>query len=107
MPLLTLPGPEFAARVGASLALALGPGPGPAMVARDAEDYAAALAALVRRPGRLRRLKGQVRAARQAAPPPPLYDSGRWVRCWEAGLRAAVDAVAAGAGPRHIQCDGG
>ncbi len=106
MPLLTLPGPEFTARVGASLVLALGPGLGSAMVARDAGDYAATLAALVRRPGRLRRLKGQVRVARQATPAPPLYDSARWVRCWEAGLRAAVDAAVAGVGPRHIQCEG-
>ena len=83
VPIVTLPGERFAARVAASMSIAVGV---PEMVVHSLKEYEDTVAALGNRPGELARLKSRVAKARRSR----LFDSKGWVSAWEETLRRAA-----------------
>ena len=74
LPVVTAPGEVHVSRVAAALAMSEGAQP---LVARSLEDYLSLVVALLRAPGKLRRLKQSIRG-RLAAPSQPPLVSPLW-----------------------------
>ena len=96
LPVLTCPGPTFAARVGASLLAAAGL---PELIAPDLERYEALAVELAGDPALLGRLRERLREGRATA---PLFDTPRFVRDLERGYRAVWAIHEAREPPRAI-----
>jgi len=106
LPVLTCPGAQFAARVGASLCRAVGMDD---MIAAEPADYEARLLRLARDPAALRALRARLAATLPAA---PLFDTDAYTHQFEAGLRMAWDRWNSGAPacdihvPASTECGG-
>lgn len=96
LPVLTLAGQGFAARVAASLLQALGL---PELITTSPADYAALALALARDPARLEDLRTRLVQGRRSA---PLFDTAGYTRDLERGLAAAIARHAAGHAPDDI-----
>lgn len=97
LPVLTLQGDQFAARVSASLLTAAGL---PDLIATTTDDYQAKAQELLQDPARLHSIRNRVMAARHAS---PLFDTARYTRQLEAGYAAAVARCRAGLSPQDIR----
>jgi predicted O-linked N-acetylglucosamine transferase (SPINDLY family) len=93
VPVVTLPGTTFQARVSASLLKAANLTD---TIARDLEDYRRIALALAREPVRLSVLKAQLASNRMRA---PLFDTARFARKLEAAFRAIWQGHCAGQAP--------
>ncbi|WP_168797772.1 tetratricopeptide repeat protein [Aliishimia ponticola] len=82
VPVLTLPGCQFAARVAASLVTAIGT---PETVCDSVEQYRAKALDYARNPEKLAHLRQKLEAARQTA---PLFDTEGFTRAFEDALRS-------------------
>ncbi|MDE8654591.1 tetratricopeptide repeat protein [Novosphingobium album (ex Liu et al. 2023)] len=96
LPLLTLPGRSFVARVGASLLRAIGL---PELIAADESAYFAMARDLAHDAGALAALRRKLAENRHTA---PLYDSAGYAHAFEAGLREADRRRRAGLAPDDI-----
>ena len=96
LPVLTLPGRSFAARVAASLLAALDL---PELIAQDGEEYEALAIALARDPARLGAVRQRLLANRTTA---PLFDTKRTARHLEDAYLAMYERFGAGLAPDHI-----
>ena len=96
LPVLTLAGESFAARVGASLLHAAGL---PDLITASRADYEALALALARDPVRLGALRARLVAERLTC---PLFDTLRFTRAMEAAYCAAHGRAAAGLAPADI-----
>lgn len=96
LPLVTLIGEQFAARVAASLLHAIGL---PELIVHSAHDYEALILALATDRGRLAEVKAKLVANREAM---PLFDTQLYTRHFEAGLNAAYDRYFDGLAPASI-----
>ena len=97
VPVLTVPGQGFAARVGASLNHAIGL---PELVAATRADYERLALELATDKARLAAIRGRLAANRTRM---PLFDSERFTRHIEAGFALAHDRHANGLAPDHIR----
>lgn len=93
VPVLTVPGPTFASRVGASLVSACGL---PELACADEQAYVQTALALCREPARLARMKAHLDGRRFEL---PLFDSDRYARDFEALLQRLHDRRQAGLAP--------
>lgn len=100
LPVLTCPGASFAARMCASALLAASM---PELVAATPASYAARLQALVADPAERTRLRGRLRAARDAA---PLFDVDARARELERACAAAFARACEGLAPSAFALDG-
>lgn len=96
VPVITLAGQQFAARVGASLLHASSLDD---LVTHKAEDYRARLLSYAASPERCAALKARVAKARRAS---ALFDTAGYVRGFEAGLHAAQRRALEGLPPQDI-----
>jgi len=96
LPILTLAGRSFAARVAASLLHALGL---PELVTTTHEEYTALARALAGDPARLADLRARLAEACRTG---PQFDTLRYTRSLELGLAAAIEHCAAGLAPEDI-----
>lgn len=99
VPMITLVGQTFAARVGGSLLHAAGL---PDLVTDTPADYEALALALAHDPARLAEVRARTAAARHTS---ALFDTIRFTRHWEAGLAAAIARSRAGLVPDTIIVD--
>ncbi len=90
LPVVTKPGEQFAARVAASV---LGAAGLPELVATSLDAYESLILKLATRPDELAVIKRKLSAGRS---PIPLFDTARYTRNLEAGLRAAFHLYADG-----------
>lgn len=97
LPLLTLPGRGYAARVGASLLTLVGL---PELIAADSDDFVARGIALGNDPARLAGLRQRLAAT---LPISPLFDPARFTRHIEAAFEAMVARQRDGLAPDHIR----
>lgn len=95
LPVVTLVGQTYAARVAASLLTAAGL---PELITRDPGEYQTLAIALAGDPARVKALKDKLAAARSA----PLFDTPRFTQHLEAAYEAMADRLYAGAVPDHI-----
>lgn len=94
LPAVTLPHERFSARVGASILAALGC---PDTLARTHDDYEQIAVRL----GSSEAASDQVRRCLETAKRPPvarIWDTARWVREWERGLKLMADLMTLGEG---------
>ena len=103
LPVVTAPGEVHVSRVAAALAMSEGAQP---LVARSLEDYLSLVVALLRAPGKLRRLKQSIRG-RLAGPsqPPlvsPLWDVTYFAEALDCVLRLMADVAAHVGARRHV-----
>lgn len=91
LPVLTCPGAQFAARVGASLCRAVGLDD---MITADRAAYEARLLSLAQDPAALRAHRARLTAA---VPTAPLFDTAAYTRHLETGLRMAWERWHSGA----------
>ncbi|WP_022982830.1 tetratricopeptide repeat protein [Ideonella sp. B508-1] len=96
VPVLTVPGPTFASRVGASLVTACGL---PDLACASEADYVALGTALANDPGLLAHLKRELDSHRLEL---PLFDTDRYVRDYEALLTRMFERQQAGLPPEHL-----
>lgn len=96
LPVLTMAGQGFAARVAASLLHTLGL---PELIVTSKADYAALAIALARDPARLAALRARLAEARQSA---PLFDTAGYTRYLERGFAAAIARHEGGLAPADI-----
>ena len=96
VPVLTVPGQGFAARVGASVVHGIGL---PELTAATREDYERIALDLATDSTRMTAIKARLAANRSTT---PLFDSGRFTRHIEAGFEAAYDRYWNGLEPDHI-----
>jgi predicted O-linked N-acetylglucosamine transferase (SPINDLY family) len=96
LPIVTLPGQSFAARVGASLLHAIGL---PELIAESPEHYEQLALALASDPARLAAIRAKLAANRATA---PLFDTERFTRGLEAAYDAAYERHLEGLGPGDI-----
>ncbi len=96
LPVVTLAGRQFAARVAASLVTAAGL---PELIAPDAASYEALILALATDADRRAALRQHLETKRMAL---PLFDTDRYTRGLEAALRAAHDRAVQGLDPADI-----
>ena len=96
LPLLTLCGETFVARVAASLLEASGL---PELVAPDLASYERRAGELARQPQQLRALRERLAVAREHG---PLFDSARYARDFEHLLERMVERHEAGLPPAHL-----
>lgn len=96
LPVVTLAGRQFSARVGASLLTAVGL---PDLVTETAEDYEALILALATDPARLADLRARLAANRTTA---PLFDSAGYARNLEAAFAEAHRRHQAGERPSEM-----
>lgn len=100
VPVLTLPGRQFAARTGASLLQAAGL---PELIADGAEDYEEKAAGLAADPEARAALKRKLRAQQQDA---PLFSAARFARQIESAYDAAYGQYLRGVAPGHLTLSG-
>jgi protein O-GlcNAc transferase len=96
LPVLTLAGEQFAARVAASLLAAVDL---PDLITTSEEDYEARALDLARSPEKIAQIKARLVANRLTA---PLFDTARTVRHIEAAYMAAHQRRLDGLAPDHI-----
>jgi predicted O-linked N-acetylglucosamine transferase (SPINDLY family) len=96
VPVVTLPGATFQARVSAGLLKAIGL---PELIARDLDGYRTIALGLARDPAKLAALKAKLAANRTTA---PLFDTARFARHLAAALRAIWRSHCAGEKPASI-----
>jgi predicted O-linked N-acetylglucosamine transferase (SPINDLY family) len=96
LPVATLVGKQFAARVGASLLGAIGV---PELVAETETEYEALCLDLATAPGKLAAIRAKLAANRRTQ---PLFDTARHTRALEAAYAAALERHRAGLAPDHI-----
>lgn len=96
LPVLTMAGRSFAARVAASLLQAAGLAE---LITESRDDYAALALALARDPVRLGKLRARLEQNRRTC---PLFDTARYTRDLESAFSAAIDREAAGLAPQDI-----
>lgn len=96
LPLVTLAGDQFAARVAASLLTAVGL---PELVTTSEAEYEALCLELATSPGKLAEIRTRLAANRASE---PLFDTARHTRALEAGYAAALARHRAGLAPDHI-----
>jgi predicted O-linked N-acetylglucosamine transferase (SPINDLY family) len=96
LPVLTLPGRQFAARVGASLVSAANL---PELIADSEADYEARAYALAMDPEHLLSLRSKLMVNRRKA---PLFDSAGYARHLEAAFDAAFERWRTGEAPTHL-----
>ncbi|SLN21144.1 hypothetical protein TRL7639_00551 [Falsiruegeria litorea R37] len=96
VPMITRPGQQFAARVGASLVQAAGV---PQLVADSDAAYEALALRLATEPEQLKALQAKLHTARQSC---SLFDAGRYVRNLETAFRQATDRWRAGLPPQDF-----
>jgi len=96
LPLLTLAGEGFGGRVAASLLTCMGLGE---LIARAPADYEHIALEIARNPEMLRTLRGRLSRARDAS---PLFDSGGFVRNFEAALAAMMQRHRDGQPPANL-----
>ena len=96
LPVLTMAGESFAARVGASLLHAAGL---PELVTTNPADYEVTALTLARDPPRLEALRARLRQDRLTC---PLFDTPRFTRAMEAAYGAAHARAEAGLSPADI-----
>ncbi|MEW2912490.1 tetratricopeptide repeat protein [Leisingera sp. JC11] len=99
LPVLTLPGQQFAARTSASLLQAAGL---PDMIAASAEEYEAKAAELAADDKAAAGLRGRLRAQQQTA---ALFSPGRLARQVERAFDAACERQLQGQAPGHIDLE--
>ncbi|WP_052657649.1 tetratricopeptide repeat protein [Thalassospira sp. HJ] len=97
LPLVTLPGEQFAARVAASILSAANL---PELIAKDEAEYEAIALDLARNPEKLAALKQKVKDQSKTC---PLFDSEGYTRDLEAGFEAAYDRYLNGLAPDDIE----
>jgi predicted O-linked N-acetylglucosamine transferase (SPINDLY family) len=97
VPVLTVPGAGFAARVGASLAQAIGL---PELIASTRDDYEHLALALATDSARLADVRGRLERNRTVA---PLFDSARFTRHIESAFELAFDRHRNGLEPAQIE----
>jgi protein O-GlcNAc transferase len=93
VPVITLPGRTFQARVSASLLRSIGL---PELIAPDLDGYKAMALELAQNPARLLALKAKLAENRQRT---PLFDTGRFARNLEQGFRGMWQTYCAGRNP--------
>lgn len=96
LPVLTLPGRQFAARVGASLLTAVNL---PDLIAKDEADYEARALHLATDPDALMALRGALMVNRRTA---PLFDTVAYTAALEGALDAAHEAWRLGQPCTHL-----
>ncbi|MWD29390.1 tetratricopeptide repeat protein [Aquicoccus sp. SCR17] len=101
LPLVTMAGRQFAARVGASVLRAAGL---PELITTSAKDYEALCLDLARRPGRLAELRARLAEQRATA---PLFDTRGYTRTFEAALDEVLHLHRRGEPPRDIHLSEG
>lgn len=97
LPLVTLPGEQFAARVAASILRAANL---PELIATDEANYEAIALDLARHPEKIAALKQKVKDQIRTC---PLFDSEGYTRDLEAGFEAAYDRYLKGLEPDDIE----
>tara|TARA_B100000674_G_scaffold497910_1_gene533492 strand:- start:1571 stop:3433 length:1863 start_codon:yes stop_codon:yes gene_type:complete len=97
LPLVTLPGEQFAARVAASILHAANL---PELIAKDEAEYEAIALDLARNPEKIAALKQKVKDQSKTC---PLFDSEGYTRDLEAGYEAAYDRYLKGLAPDDIE----
>ncbi len=100
LPVLTVPGRAFAARMGASVLTAAGL---PELIAADRADYERLAVGFARDPRRLEDVKRKLAANRRHC---ALFDSARFTRDIEALYRQMYDRRHAGLPPEHLFASG-
>ncbi len=96
VPVLTMTGRSFAARVAASLLSAIGL---PELVANDEQAFVQKATALATSPHELADLRARIAANRYRA---PLFDSERFARHLEAAYEAVAERARQGLAPEHM-----
>lgn len=96
LPVVTKIGQQFAARVSASLLTAVGL---PELIANSEEEYEAKILELARDHQKLAGIRTRLSANRTTM---PLFDTVRYTRNFEAGMRAAFDLYAEGKDAQDI-----
>jgi len=96
LPVITLAGQSFAARVAASLLNAIGL---PELITHSASDYERLALELARDPQKLSALKAKLAGLKNGA---PLFDTGRFTRNLESGYAQAYQRYFEGKIPAHI-----
>ena len=96
LPVLTVAGETFAARVAASLLNAVGL---PELIARSKAEYEKLAIELANNPDRLEKIKQKLKTKRLAS---PLFDTRLFTRHLEAAYEAMYDRYQAGLAPDHI-----
>ena len=96
LPVVTLTGRSFAARVGASLLSAVGL---PELITETPDDFVALAVALASNRERLAQLRRQLAETARSS---PLFDSERYTRHIEAAYRAMQERALQGLTPEHI-----
>lgn len=96
LPVLTMPGRQFASRVGASLVSAMGL---PEMITKSAAEYEARALELARDPDALAALRSKLQRNRRSA---PLFDTTGFTRSLEQGFDMAHERYLRGLPPAHI-----
>lgn len=97
LPVLTLQGQQFSARVSASLLTAMGL---PQLISQSPQDYLARARQLLENPRALADLRKQLNRNRDTA---ALFDTARFTRHLEAGYAAAMERCRAGLAPHDIR----
>lgn len=97
LPVLTLPGRQFASRVGASLVSAMGL---PEMIAKSAAEYETRALELARDLDALAALRSKVQRNRRST---PLFDTKGFTRTLEQGFDMAYGRYLQGQPPAHIE----
>mmetsp|Transcript_29497 Transcript_29497/g.67685 ORF Transcript_29497/g.67685 Transcript_29497/m.67685 type:complete len:107 (+) Transcript_29497:1-321(+) len=101
VPILTLPGDNFAQRVASGMVKAAGL---PWMVARNLDDYRALALALMKRPKKLAAITATLREGREAA---PLFDTALLTNDYQRALLMSWDVNEVHGAPFHIVVAGG
>ena len=97
LPVLTLPGRQFASRVGASLVSAVGL---PEMIAKSAAEYEARALELANDPDALAALRSKLQRNRRSA---PLFDTRGFTRRLEQGFDMVYGRYLQGLPPTHLE----
>ncbi len=97
VPVLTLPGRQFASRVGASLVSAMGL---PELIAKSAANYEARALELASDPDALASLRGKLQRNRTST---PLFDTKGFTRSLEQGFDMAYARYLQGLPPAHLE----
>lgn len=99
LPAVSLAGRSFAARVGASVLAAAGL---PELIVQTAEDYERLSLELARNPDRLATIRAKLRDVRTDC---ALFDTKRYTRAFETGLRRVHERAQAGLPPADVFVD--
>ena len=99
IPLVTLPGQNFAQRVATGLVHSASKGMSSVTVARDLSEYQRLVLALCRQVARRAGLKAELKSAREAA---PLFDTRLLTSHVEATMKMMWEVYAAGLKPQHV-----